>query len=137
MVQVGVVRFRVVCHTDQRRREAGNLWFFGNHQCDRLTAEPDPVVVQWPVGRTFRSDIVPVRSAGACHGWPVLMREHADHTFEGKRLARVNARDATPGNGGCHDAGVRKAGRIELAGIFRLAGDLGVAVNAGCSGADV
>ena len=65
------------------------------------------------------------------------MREHVNHAFDGKRLARVDARDATPGNGGCHDAGVREARRIELTGIFCLAGDLGAAVNAGCGGPDV
>jgi hypothetical protein len=58
------------------------------------------------------------------------MRQHVDHAFNGKRLARVDARDAALGDGGCNDAGMRKTGRIELAGVFRRAGDLGAAIDA-------
>ena len=136
-IQIGDVRFFIVFHADQRRREARDLRLFGDHQRDRLAAEPDPVVVERPERRTFRSHLVLVGAVGARHARPILMRQHVDHAFNGKRLARVDARDAALGDRGRNDAGMREAGRIELAGIFRRAGDLGAAVDAGCGGADV
>ena len=65
------------------------------------------------------------------------MREHVDHACNGERLARVDTRDAAFGDRRRNDAGMRETGRVELAGVFRCAGDLGAAINAGCSGTDV
>jgi hypothetical protein len=41
------------------------------------------------------------------------MREHVDDARNGKRLARVDARDATLGDRGGNDAGMREPGRID------------------------
>ena len=136
-MQIGGVRFFVVFHTDQRRREAGDLRLFGDHQRDRLAAEPNAVVVERPIRRTFRRHVVLVGVIGACHGWPVAVREHVNDALDGKRLVHIDARDPALGDGACNEAGMREAGCIELAGVFRRAGDFGAAIDAGCGGADI
>src|SRR6516162_6109995 len=67
----------------------------------------------------------------------MLMRQHIDYAFNGKRRARVDARDAALGDGRCDATDVDAPGGIELAGVFRGAGNLGAAIDAGCGGADV
>jgi hypothetical protein len=52
------------------------------------------------------------------------VREHVDHAFDGKGFARVDPGNAALGDRRCNDTGMREAGRIELAGIFRRTGDL-------------
>ena len=136
-IQVRNVPFFIAFHADQRRRETRDLRLFRHHQCNRLAAEPNAVVIERPERRTFRSHLVLVSAVVACHGWPILMREHVDHAFNRKRLARVDTGDPALGDRGCHDAGMREAGCIELAGVFRRAGDLGAAIDAGCGSPDV
>src|SRR5258707_8585756 len=131
------VHFLVIIHAHQRGREPGDLGLFGDHQRDRLAAEPDPVVIERPEWRTLRGRLVLVGVVRARHARPVLVREHINHACDGERIAWINARDTALGDGGGNNAGMRKAGCIELAGIFRDAGDLGVAVDAGYSAADI
>ena len=131
------VRFLCVLHANQRCREASNLWLFGDHKCDRLKAEPDPVVVERPERRTFGSRLVVIGAVITRHRRAILMCEHIDHACNGKRIAGVDARDAAPGYSRGNDTGMGEAGDFELAGIFCGAGDLGAAINAGRGGADV
>ena len=65
------------------------------------------------------------------------MGENGEHAFDAKRFARVDARDATPGDGRGDDAAIGEAAFVELAGILRRAGDLGAAVDAGDGLSDV
>ena len=67
----------------------------------------------------------------------MLVRQHIDHAFNGKGFASVDPGDAALGDRGCNDTGMCEPGHIELAGVFRRAGDLGAAIDAGCGGADV
>src|SRR6266852_2779853 len=74
-IQVGDMRFFVVFHADQRRREARDLPLLGDDQRDRLSAEQNPVAMKRPERRTVRSNVVLVGSIGARHARPVLVRE--------------------------------------------------------------
>src|SRR3954469_22584727 len=131
------VRFLCVLHANQRCREASNLWLFGDHKCDRLKAEPDPVVVKRPERRTFGSRLVVIGAVITRYRRAILMCQHIDYACNGKRIAGVDAPDAAPGYSRGNDTGMGKAGDFELAGIFRGAGDLGAAINAGRGSADI
>src|SRR3954447_14580088 len=136
-IDIRGMRFLCVFYANKRCREASDLWLFGNHKCDRLKAEPDPVVVERPERRTLGSRLVVIGAVVARHRWAILMCEHIDHACNGKRLACVDARDSAPGDGRGNDTGMGEVGDFELAGIFRGAGDLGTAINAGRGSADV
>ena len=131
------VRFLFVFHANQRCREASDLWLFGDHKRDRLKAEPDPVVIERPERRTLGSHLVVIGAVVARHRRAILMCEHVDHACNGKRLASVDARDAPLAIVDGNDTGMGEAGDFELAGIFRGAGDLGAAIDAGRGGADI
>src|SRR5262249_57036260 len=63
--------------------------------------------------------------------------EDIDHPIDTLRLARVDAPDTAPSDARSDNAAVGEAICVEFAGIFRCAGDLGAAVDAGCRGADI
>src|SRR5204862_1010533 len=113
-------------------REARGLPLFGYDQGDRLSVEFDFVIVERTERRALvRSHVILVGLVGACHFRPVLVRQHVDDAFDGKRATGVDARDAALRNGGGDDAAISETGDVELAGILSRAGDLGPAVDAG------
>ena len=59
------------------------------------------------------------------------MGEDGEHALDPQGLARIDPRDAAFGDGRLDDAAIGEPGHVELAGIFRGAGDLVAAVDAG------
>ena len=135
---VGDVRFALILHADQRRRKARDLRRLGHHQRDRLAVELDFVIVQRAERRPVRRHVVLVVLIAACHARTVLVGEHGRHAFDAHRGAGIEADNATLRDRRRDDAAVEDAaGHIELGGVFRSAGDLGDAVDAGGGRTDV
>ena len=133
-MQIRDVRFALLFDPDQRSRKARGFPILGQHQRDRLSVEQDPVIVERAIGRSFfRRDFVLVGVVIVRHRRPVLMGEHVDHAVNAQRLRGIDAHDPPLRNGQFDDIAVHEAGDVELAGISGLAGDLGPAVDAGCS----
>jgi hypothetical protein len=129
-VRIGDEFFRLVFDAHQRGRKARDLPLFGQNERDRLSAELDRVVIEWTERRAFIGrDIVLIGTAGAGHARTVLVREHIEHAVD-KGFAGVDTNDAALRNGRHDDIAIGEVRNVELAGIFRRSGHLGVAIDA-------
>jgi hypothetical protein len=80
LVQVGDEGLLVVFDMDERGRVARGFPIFRQHQCDRLAAEHDLLVVKRTERRAFfRRHIVLPRLVGVGHARPVFVGEHIEH----------------------------------------------------------
>ncbi len=131
------VRLFLVVHPDQRGCKAGDLRGFRDDKRDRLAAEHDPVAVERPERRPNRSHLILVSFIVVRHARAVLVRNHVDNALDAQGGASLDPGDAALRDRRRDDAPVRKPGDIELGGVFRGAGDLGDAVDAGGGSADV
>ena len=137
-LQVGDGFLFLVFDAHQRGGEAGDFPFLGHDQRDRLTAEHDLVVIK----RTkrlavFRPDVVLVGFRFGGHARPMLVGQDIENAFDTQRRAYVDARDAALGDRRGDDGAVNESRGVEFAGIFRAAGDFGMAVDARGGGADI
>src|SRR5262249_48942009 len=136
-VHVGDVRLLLVLHPNQRRREARDLRRFGDSERNRLPVEHDSIVVEWPERRSQRGKVILVGLVVIGHLRAVRVRKHLDHAFDLLRGGCVDACDAAFRDCRGDDAAVKETGRVELSGIFCLAGDFRDAIDAGDASADV
>jgi len=131
-MQIGRKAFRFVLDIHERCRKTCGLPVLREHQRDRLSVEPDPVVIERAKRRAaFRRDVVVIILVGRSHLRPVVMGQHVEHARNRQRPDRIDACDAALGHGRGHDRAKSEIGHIEFAGVFGEAGDLGASVDAG------
>ena len=114
-----------------RGREARRIPVFGKHECDRLPAEQDLVVIERTKRRALLGrDIVLPGLVRIGQRRAVLMRQNVDDAFDLQSVARVDPHDAALRNGRFDNEAIDEVRHVELARILRCAGHLGAPVDA-------
>ena len=137
-MQIADMRLLFIIHAYQRRREKRDFPFLCQHQRNRLMVKPDLVVIERTEGRPFlrRHVILPgLIRVGEVR--TVFMREHVENAIDGFCGARIETLDPSFGDRGGDDRAVNKTAGVEISRIFRFAGNLGAAIDAGNGGTNV